>query len=95
MHRHERVLRGRDQVQVLALDLVDDRPEVVQVDHPLVGLPLHHQRRTDGGEPPLAEGVEGVPHYRLLEQERVPLQEEEAGARPSWRPAPCRRAPGP
>ena len=53
VHGYQGVLGRRDEIQVFAFDLVDHRPEVVQVHHPLVGLLPHHQGRSHRREPSL------------------------------------------
>ena len=79
VHRGHRVLARRDQVLVLAVDLVHDVLEVGKVGHALVCGPVHHIGRDDRGVSPLDEKVHHKPLERHIEQGKPALQEVEPG----------------
>src|SRR5216110_330085 len=81
VHRADGMLRRRDQVQVLALDLVHDALEVAEVHDPFVGGPAHHERREDGREALLDHEREGEGEERLVQSDEVSHQVNEARPR--------------
>ena len=83
VHEHgaHRMLRRRDQVQVLAVDLVHHVLEVREVDDALVGGPAHEERREDRGEALLHHVVQGEGKQRLIQSDEVSEQVDESGAR--------------
>ena len=65
-HRSHRVLRRRDQVEVLALDLVHHVLEIGEVDDALVRRAAHQERRDDRGEALFHHVVQGEREQRLV-----------------------------
>src|SRR5438552_2616629 len=81
VHRAERMLRRRDEVQVLPIDLVHDALEVAEVHDAFVGGPAHHERREDGREALLDHIREGEGEEGLVQSDEVSHQVDEARAR--------------
>lgn len=80
VHRGHRVLARRDQVLVLAVDLVHDVLEVGEIGHALVCGPVHHVGRDDrGGVSALDKNVHRKPLERHIKQGEPALQEVEPG----------------
>ena len=81
VHGRERVLRSGDHVVLVRFNPVHHGLEIAQISDPLVGFPVHHDRRLDEGVGALTQEVHGV----LLEGEfhscKVAFQEVEAAAR--------------
>src|SRR6267143_2147541 len=79
-HRAHRVLRRRDEVEVLAFDLVHDVLEVREVRHAFVRLAAHEERREDGGEALLHHEVHRERQQCLVQPHQISEEEQEAGA---------------